>query len=259
VVEPSPRPAARGFTLVETLIAATVLGLILSAVYGSYWAVTSSIAGLEPKIALDQQGRFFVQRLSRQIRCCYGGPLDRIKRTSSDPNGAKPAAPAKKDAAEEMHFFRGGSLLPDGIVLQFVTTSSSLSRKSSPGCLALVSYKMDTGQHALLVCEELYGRRGEDADKEWRVIQEDLEEIEFRYFDGTDWQDQWDSRPAGGLPRAVRIKLVLRPEQDSASRCFTAVAALRCGAPRNLEPEVPVLSTTEKGPENPIREKDREK
>lgn len=251
--------AAQGFTLLETLIALSVLGLLLSAVYGSYRAVTSSITALEPKLALDQEGRFLLQRLSRQIRCCYGGPAERAKRPAADPKKAEPAALGQPDEAQETHYFRGGSVLSDGVLLQFVTTNSRLSRKSSPGCLALVSYRLDTGRQALLVSEELYGRRGMNDDKEWHVVQEGLAAIEFRYFDGTAWQDEWDSRAAGALPRAVRIALVLQPEPGGDSRCFTAVVPIRCGAPRKVGDEVSELSISDKKPEDPLGEKERKK
>jgi prepilin-type N-terminal cleavage/methylation domain-containing protein len=225
------RPAPRGFTLLETLVALCALGLIMSAVYGSYRAVTSSIAGLQRRIALEQEGRFFVQRLSRQIRCCYGGRMDQGKRASLTQKGTKPIASPE----EETRLFRGGSRTFDDALLQFVTTSSGISRKSSPGCLAIVAYKVDTWQHTLLACEEIYGRRGRDDDKDWRVILEGLQEIEFRYFNGVGWQTEWDSTLAGGLPRAVRIRLVLEPDQDNVPRCFTAVAPIRCGTPRKLD------------------------
>jgi type II secretory pathway component PulJ len=240
-------PAAGGFTLLETLVAACVLGLILSAVLGSYRAVTSSIAGLEPRIALEQKGRFFMQRLSRQIRCGYGGRVDQAKRSSPDQKGVKPAASPEQTPP----LFRGGPTSSDEAVLQFVTTSSRLSRKSVAGCLTRVSYKVDRGRHALLACEELYGRRGQDKDedKDWQVVLEDLQDIELCFSNGVEWQTQWDSTVAGGLPRAVRIRLVLQSDQDSMPRCFTSVAALRCGAPRKLGVDVQKPSIAEENRE----------
>jgi prepilin-type N-terminal cleavage/methylation domain-containing protein len=228
-------PAGCGFTLLEILIAIFVLGLILSAVYGSYRAVTASMSELQPRIALDQQGRFFAQRLSRQIRCCYGGRRDQEKRSSLGQKDAPLVAPPE----EEVRLFRGRPTMSDDIILQFATTSSALSRKSSLGCLSLVSYKVDKWQHTLLTCEEVYGRRGRDDDKNWRVVLEDLQEITFGYFDGADWQTRWDSNLAGGLPKAVRIRLVLQAQQESVPRCLTVVVPVRCSTLGRLPAEVP--------------------
>jgi hypothetical protein len=41
--------------------------------------------------------------------------------------------------------------------------------------------------------------------------------VEFRYHNGTDWSDTWDSSSSGTLPRAVEITLLLAPEDMSAS------------------------------------------
>jgi prepilin-type N-terminal cleavage/methylation domain-containing protein len=241
------RPPARcGFTLLETLIAIFVLGLILSAVYGSYRAVTVSMADLQPRIALDQQGRFFAQRLSRQIRCCYGGRRDQGTRSSLGQKDVPPIASPE----EEMCLFRGSPTMSDDVILQFATTSSALSRKSSLGCLSLISYKVDTSQHALLTCEEAYGRRGRDDERSWRVVLENLREITFGYFDGVDWQTRWDSSLAGGLPKAVRIRLVLQAQQESVPRCLMVVVPVRCSTLGRFPAEVP---------ESPQAEADRKK
>ena len=35
-------------------------------------------------------------------------------------------------------------------------------------------------------------------------------QIEFHYFDGSDWLDEWDSSTQGQLPKAVEILLTVR-------------------------------------------------
>lgn len=39
----------------------------------------------------------------------------------------------------------------------------------------------------------------------------EVTELGFRYFDGTEWLDSWDSSESGELPVAVEITLTLRP------------------------------------------------
>lgn len=41
--------------------------------------------------------------------------------------------------------------------------------------------------------------------------------VEFRYHNGTDWSDTWNSSASGTLPRAVEIKLLLAPEDMSSA------------------------------------------
>ena len=223
-----------GFTLLEVLVALSVLGLIMGAVYGSYRAVTSSIADLQPRMDLDQKGRFFLQRLSRQVRCCYGGRVDQASRPVQDQNDV-----GKTVSQEEVRLFQGRRTLSDDSVLQFVTTSSTLNRRSDIGYLAVVSYKVNALERTLLTREEIYGRRSMDEDDEdWRVVLEDVLEAEFEYFDGADWRKEWDSNVSSGLPRALRVKLVLASQQDDASASFTSVAAIRCRAREGRKTQV---------------------
>ncbi|MCU0913265.1 MAG: prepilin-type N-terminal cleavage/methylation domain-containing protein [Planctomycetes bacterium] len=216
-----------GFTLLETLISLCVLGLILSAVYGSYRAVTGTVAGLQPGITLDQKGRFFVQRLARQIRCSYGGRVvAQAPPSFSDQKDARPVVSQGGTC-----FFRGGGSSFDEALVQFVTTSNNLSRTSDPGGLAMVSYKLDAWQRALLVREEVYGRRGPENDRDWQVVLENVRDLELQYFNGTDWRTEWDANAVGRLPRAVRIRLELESEQDGRLLGFTSVAPIGCSTP----------------------------
>jgi general secretion pathway protein J len=226
---------AGGFTLLEILVALAVLGLIMGAVYGSYRAVTTSIVDLEPRMDLEQKGRFFVQRLSRQVRCCYGGRHDQANQSVPDQNDVKKAM-----SQEQTRFFQGGRTLSDDVALRFVTTSSTLNRRSDVGCLTVVSYKMDPLQHALLIREEIYGRQSinERNDEDWRVVLDDVWEVEFQYFDGMEWRKEWDSSVAGFLPRALRIKLVLESKQAGISASFASVVATRCSGPREQKTQV---------------------
>jgi general secretion pathway protein J len=226
---------AGGFTLLEVLVALAVLGLIMGAVYGSYRAVTTSIVDLEPRMDLDQKGRFFLQRLSRQVRCCYGGRQDQANQPVQDQNDVKKAV-----SQEQTRFFQGGRTLSDDVALRFVTTSSTLNRKSDVGCLTVISYKVDPLQHALLIREEIYGRQStnEENDKDWRVVLDDVSEVEFQYFDGMEWRKEWDSSVAGFLPRALRVNLVLESKQAGISASFASVVATRCNGTREPKAQV---------------------
>ena len=216
----SLRPAA-GFTLLEITIALGMLGLILSALYGSYRAVADSIQGIQPQSTLDQRGRLFVQQLSRQVRCCYGSrpspprrPVPREDRIASDSDNL-------------MSLFRGGETSREEGLLRYVTSTGTRSQRDYPGCLTAVSYKLDTWQRTLSVREEIYGRYSERDDEDWRVVLDDVLEIEFTYFDGEDWQDEWDSRKVGGLPQAMRVKLLLGSSPDDGIG-WTSVIPILC-------------------------------
>ena len=218
------RRALAGFTLLEILVALGVLGIIMSAVYGSYRAVSSSIVGLQPRMALDQRGRFFLQQLGRQIRCCYGGRPKASSPTTRQQNEQDSRASEKRPS-----LFQSGRSAASDVLLQFVTSGGAMAWNLDSECLIVVSYKLDEKRRVLLTNERVYGRRDEGEEEDWKVILEEVVEIEFEYFDGVDWQSKWDSEVSGGPPRAVRVRVDLEsPERGVVS--FTTAAPILCYA-----------------------------
>lgn len=49
------------------------------------------------------------------------------------------------------------------------------------------------------------------------LVASEVAELGFRYFDGNDWSDSWDSEEEGGFPRAVEIALVIDPRRTSSA------------------------------------------
>ncbi len=56
------------------------------------------------------------------------------------------------------------------------------------------------------------------------LLAPEIVEISFRYFDGEEWFDQWDSEEEGAFPRAVEISIVVDPrrkEDQGAAKPYT--------------------------------------
>ena len=49
------------------------------------------------------------------------------------------------------------------------------------------------------------------------LVAPEIAELGFRYFDGQNWSESWDSEEAGGFPRAVEIILVVDPRRVSSA------------------------------------------
>jgi len=56
-----------------------------------------------------------------------------------------------------------------------------------------------------------------EADQYTRLVAHEIAEIGFRYYDGEEWQSEWDSAEAGGFPSAIEITIVIDPERSAAS------------------------------------------
>jgi general secretion pathway protein J len=65
------------------------------------------------------------------------------------------------------------------------------------------------------------------------IICQNVDSIEFWYYDGTDWQDSWDSTQMNNaLPVAIRFTLTLLPEKEGQPvRTTTRIVPLSCWNP----------------------------
>ena len=57
----------------------------------------------------------------------------------------------------------------------------------------------------------------ESPDDYVELVAPEVAEIGFRYFDGQDWSDSWDSEENGGYPTAVEVTIVVDPRRTSTS------------------------------------------
>ncbi len=246
VVNPRSERAARGFTLLELLLAIVILGLLLATVYGSLSRTESSKRIAEERAELFASGRQAVLKLASEIEAALPPPAgDRIYFKGTGALGGVP----------EIHFIavnRGGY----GI------------NRVRPGRVLIV-YSLDPlpgrrGQYALRREEYLYAKMLAEADGVTSTASEtdgedeveapteqatylldcpdvpnDLNlpgacmpvtNLSFRYFDETvgDWRDEWDSTDEptlGRLPAAVEVSLVLA-DADGGAHDFSTIVDL---------------------------------
>ncbi len=59
-------------------------------------------------------------------------------------------------------------------------------------------------------------------DQQLQPIAPEVAAIQFAYFDGSGWTDSWDSGSQGCLPKAVEIRLYLRPKSVGLDETFSA-------------------------------------
>ncbi|MFZ0890497.1 MAG: prepilin-type N-terminal cleavage/methylation domain-containing protein [Candidatus Binataceae bacterium] len=190
--------AARGFTMVEMMVAVWILGLILAMLASSFSAVAHSKVHGEARLAGDEAARLIMFQMSREIR----GVVQ---------NGV---APVHVLVIGSGHMQNGSPL--DNITLS--TLGAGHHRAVfGPGAEDIVSYTaaanqnhrgwfvlMRTQQSGLLPPEH-------GAPQPPVELADNLLSLHLRYFDGTRWNESWDSRANGGgaLPLAVSIDLAL--------------------------------------------------
>ncbi len=78
------------------------------------------------------------------------------------------------------------------------------------------------------------GSLWKDVDGNSFVLAEGIENFSLRYYDMTEWADEWDSAETGVLPRAVEIKFTVK-EEDFMKIASTEVDAAAGRGQRTLE------------------------
>jgi general secretion pathway protein J len=202
--------ARRGFTLLELLVAISILAMVSVLIYGAFSAMQKSRAGLERVQERYREGRMAMQRISRDLASCYlslhvpvdtrlavqktsfigkrGSPTDRLDFNAFS-NTRRDRNKHESDQAELSYF---GSENPDR------SGTLDLARR--------VSTNLDL--------DPQHGGRVE-------VLATDIDLFQLDYLDPQSglWNETWDSTQVTGqpnrLPLQVRITLVLNSGQRS--------------------------------------------
>ena len=198
------------FTLLEIIIALSMLILILGSVYGTYSATTRTIERFEPRHALQQQAGIFMQRIASEIRCCYAGYKDK----SSEPaTNTKQKMQKINRQQEDVSLFIGTEVSSGQSFVQSVTSAVTSKREQSLGGLAIVEYMLDSSTNTLSRSKRRY-IGGLEVDKDiynWLVVLENSNDTE------------------GLLPTAIKISLVMQSE-DVGPLSFASTVKIVCKA-----------------------------
>jgi type II secretory pathway component PulJ len=217
------------FTLLEIIIALSMLVLILGSVYGTYAAATRSLAHSKPKHALQQQATVFLQRIASEMRCSYAGYEDESPQPAT--NNVR-TGERERLKQEESSLFVGREVSSGRSFLQFVTSAVTSKREQSFGGLAIVEYMLDSSTNTLSRSKRRYigGFEVDKDDYNWLVVLENVQAISIEYFDGDEWLNEWNSNDAEGLlPQAVGISLVMQSE-DVGPLSFASTVKIICKA-----------------------------
>jgi general secretion pathway protein J len=189
-------PRSKGFTLLEVLLALTVLSVILATVYGSFATAGKNIERAEEVRDGTDRARTLLSRLTNDIAnaCLIGGIGETFL------VGRKTEGVTDKQRFDSIH----------------LTTLTNWRRPDSR--------EMELWEVGYYFQE----RAGDEARillrREKRELSKDVAPLEggtdyeltdtvkgllLRYADGTKWVDEWDTRKQGRLPRAVEIVLSL--------------------------------------------------
>jgi len=184
----------RGFTLIEVLVAVSLLAILLTAVYGIFGGVNSA------KLRLDRDSADY--HLARVIFDRFGRELHGVYFRSGD----------------QTTMFRGGKNDQDEPFLELTTTAVTLLSDTGSG-ISEVRYRLapdqeaDTGRQVLLRGERSRQSAAAPVDDRMMRLAPDVASLALRFYTGGRWLEQWDARQSG-LPQLVEVSLVVGKEEQ---------------------------------------------
>lgn len=208
---------ARGFTLLEVMVAGAILSLILAALYGVFSRILASKRSTEERAA--------------RLRAAHTVLL----RISEDLQGSFPFT-----AAEES--FRGETRQENGFptaFLSFVSVAQlALTAQGSAGDLRRVEYRLvpdpvASSHYQLVRSVRLDLRADQDTADELVPLLLHVRGLRVRFFDGQRWAEEWGRETTRGrLPQAVEVTLYVDGQTDTeVSALSTTVGLPLAGGP----------------------------
>ncbi len=202
----SHRLTSKGFTLVEILIAVAIVSLILTIIYGSYTSSIDTMNYTQEKMEVFSMTRLTLSRMNEELTSSF----------------------FSEDSEDVMFSGEEGKI-------DFISSSHERIFKDSKECdLVEIGYFTEaaevgaSGTESLLVRREslsLWRRADRTPDDdvleggEKEKLVEGLKGIEFKYYDGEEWRDEWDSKEESCLPQAVKVILKF-PEKELSTTAF---------------------------------------
>ena len=213
------RPSARGFTLVEVLIAILIFGIIVTTVFASYRSVFVSAPIVEGNIDIYEMSSTCLSRISLDLRSIA---------ISQPPIYKKPEFDAEPDPHRVVGAAEGGDSAPR---LRFASLAHlPLEQSSREGVAQIVYYEKPTaeGIFQLMRQDTLYPYPSFEADDRDPILCEKVKRLDIKFLDeeGNDY-DYWDSESDEfDYATPVAINILIELVQTGATSVFETRVSL---------------------------------
>ena len=228
--EPSNARRSGGFTLLELLLAVAAFALVLAAINGVFYGAlklrNKTVAGFDDSLPLQQTLTILKRDLANIV--VPGGTLSGTLQTSANSgmnSSSSSSSSASSSTSSSSSGINASTLVNSGMVLgqsspTMYTATGSLNETSPFAEVQKVSYQLvsstnlsSTGRDLVRsVTRNLLPTLQDQAVKQYLLT--NVLSITFRFHDGTQWRDSWDSTTADSarLPHAIKVQLQMAAE-----------------------------------------------
>ncbi|HXG21454.1 MAG TPA: type II secretion system minor pseudopilin GspJ [Methylomirabilota bacterium] len=199
---------ARGFTLLEVLVASAILSLVLAALYGVFSQTLMSKRLVEERAARARAARIALLRLGEDLQSTL------------------PMTTANARFTSETRLARE---FPDD-TLSFVTlTRTALSSRTPEGDVSEIGYALepapdDRNEKQLVRRVSFTLSPHHNSLDESAPLLSRVRGLRFRFFDGRNWREEWRQGEAQGqLPQAVEATVYVADSHGEVLQFSTVV------------------------------------
>jgi general secretion pathway protein J len=200
-----PRAGSAGVTLLEVIVALTILSLIVVLLVTSLRVGVRAWEAGERRAALQQEMRILTEIVTEALAAAvpFRGTLD--------------------GGLEKVVLFDGHS---DEV--RFVTTAPPMLLDAPAAPFHAVTLRR-AGEDQLQLGERLVPNDEPFGEDPHVVLSRSVIALKLEYRDTEGlWQDRWDAKDAGGLPTAVRVGFTIR-DKGRADRAMTFIVPIPMG------------------------------
>ena len=226
-----------GFTLLEVTVTLGILSIVLAIVYGVFSQTIEGKELAERRADESAGARGALARITRDLenaRPVTVSSSSEPQRTPGRTTTTQSIFPPQRGLFLARVHAERGSALDDLAFTTFLRRPTATTFAASD--LGIVHYFVDAIEPRspvlALYRETVFSLSGDlfDPDKPnpaaSTIVLEGVTELDFRFFDGTDWLDSWDSsdsRKYAAAPLAVEIALSTLDRDGKAERYVTSV------------------------------------
>ena len=205
----------RGFTLLEIMMAMTIVAIIATLVWASFGRLLHASSDIQRRDEFWHGVRLAMNRMAREVGAAFVSDNYDPNRYSKDDPEDRPTFFVIEDGGEHdaLHF------------TAFV--ARRLYRDEKVSDQAIVSYTLDRDDEGRT---HLYRRQKNIIDEDWdrggerAILLEDVEAFDVQWWDpdDEDWESSWDTRDRDQhdrLPSRVRIRVRVK-EPDGREQTF---------------------------------------
>ncbi len=213
---PTTDYAHRGFTLLEVLVASSILSIILAILYGVFSQTLTSKQRAEERAALSRTARIVLLRMGEDLQASF------------------PFAP---DDARFVGISRRTATFPQSSLSFMSFANAQLTDAGREGDWSEIVYDLvpdpltptlwQLVRRVRLNTETAGNARQNDREAEVLPLLSRVQGLRCRFFDGRVWLDEWgQDRTKARIPQAIEVELALAPAETSRRQRPLPVAAV---------------------------------